>query len=300
MVNSACGHCRAIRDCSSALIAATRSSGRVRDTETMTSPTILAPLGRRRIASIPATLVSCMTRRADRVGQPLGRAVDERVDRRAAEAIACDGDEAGDADRRQRVGMGEARAGGDKADEDQDGGDEIARIVQRVGAERVARGRARRMGQRAPAHDVDDDREHDRADGEGVDVDRSVAAADALDRLDRDADRERGEKAGLGQRRHRLDLGVAEWMIGVGGLVGLAHGEEGQRARADVDRVMRAFREKRERAGSHARCELERRQDCARDDRGRRRALLQRRVVLGRMARLRLQSERPMCPGASP
>ncbi len=85
------------------------------------------------------------------------------------------------------------------------------------------------------------------------DVDRGAAAADALDRLDRDADRERGEKAGLGQRRHRLELGVAERMIGVGGLVGLAHGEEGERARADVERVMRAFRKKRERAGGEAR-----------------------------------------------
>ena len=156
------------------------------------------------------------------------------------------------------------------------------------------------MGQRAPAHDVDDDRENNRADGEGADVDRSVAAADALDRLDRDADRERSEKAGLGQRRHRLDLGVAKRMIGVGGFVGLAHGEQGERACANVDRVMRAFRDKRERAGSHARCELERGKNCARDDRGRRRALLQRRVVLGRMARLCRQSESSMCPGGFP
>ena len=113
------------------------------------------------------------------------------------------------------------------------------------------------MGQRPPARDVDDDRKQDRADGESPDVDRSAAAADAPDGLDRDADRERGQKAGLGQRRHRLDLGVAEWMIGVGRLVGLAHGEEGERARADVERVMRAFGEKRERAGSHARRKLE-------------------------------------------
>ena len=51
---------------------------------------------------------------------------------------------------------------------------------------------------------------------------------------------EHGQKSGLGQRRHRLDLGVAERMIVVGGLVGLAHGEKGQPARADVERVVRA------------------------------------------------------------
>ena len=41
---------------------------------------------------------------------------------------------------------------------------------------------------------------------------------DALIGCDRDADREHGEKTGFRQRRHRLDLGVAERMIGVAGL----------------------------------------------------------------------------------
>ena len=99
------------------------------------------------------------------------------------------------------------------------------------------------------------------------------AVADAPDGLDCDADRERGKKAGFGQRGHRLDLGVAERMFGVGGLVGLAHGEESERARADVERVMRAFREKRQRSGGEARCKLDRREDRACHDRGRRRAL---------------------------
>ena len=127
-----------------------------------------------------------------------------------------------------------------------------------------------------------------------------VAATDALDRLNRDADRERSEEAGLGQRRHRLDLGVAERMIVVRRLVGLAHGEQGERAGANVERVMRAFGEQRERAGGAARGQLERGKDRARDDRGRRRALLQRRVVLGRMARLCRQSEQSHVSGGLP
>ena len=146
--------------------------------------------------------------------------------------------------------------------------------MQRVGAERMARRQARDMDQRPPARDVDHDRKQNRADGESADVDRGAAVADAPDGLDRDADRERGEKAGFRQRGHRLDLGVAEGMFGVGGLVGLAHGEQGERARADVERVMRAFREKRERSGGEARCKLDRREDRARHDRGRRRPLL--------------------------
>jgi hypothetical protein len=42
---------------------------------------------------------------ADVVGQTLGRAIDERVDRRLAQAKAGDRDEAGDADGGQRVGV---------------------------------------------------------------------------------------------------------------------------------------------------------------------------------------------------
>jgi hypothetical protein len=39
-------------------------------------------------------------------------------------------------------------------------------------------------------------------------VGHGAAAAYSLDRLDRDANRQRSKKAGLGQRRHRLYLGV--------------------------------------------------------------------------------------------
>ena len=230
--------------------------------------------------------------RADGVGQTLGRAVDQRVDRRPAQTIAGDRDETGDADGGQRVGMRISGPGGGKAQEHEHGRDEVARIMQRVGQERMARGHARHMGQRAPAQSIGGDRKHDRADGEGVHVDGRAALADALHRLDRDADRECGEKAGLGQRRHRLELGVAEGMIGVGGFVGFAHGVEGQRARADIERVMRAFRKKRERAGGEPGRELDDGQDQAGRDRGRRRARLQRRRRLGRILRLRSQCER--------
>ena len=237
---------------------------------------------------------------ADGFGQPIGRAVDEGVDCRPAQPKACHGDETGDADRGQRVGMRIAGPRRGEAGEHQDRRNEVARIVERVGGERLARRHARHMGQRPPAQHIDRDRKQDRADGECVHVNRRIAAPDAPDRLDRDDDRERGENAGLGQRRHRLELGVAERMIGVGGLVGLAHREQGQRARADVERVMRAFRKKRERAGSKAGRELDDRQNRAGADRGRRRALLECRERLGRTARLRRQSARSHDFGASP
>ena len=167
--------------------------------------------------------------------------------------------------------------------------------MQGVRGERVARSDARDMGQRPPAHEVDGDREHDRADGEDVGVDLAAAAANARRRHDGDADRQRGEKAGLGQRRHRLDLGVAERMIGVGGLVGLAHGEEGERARADVERVVRALRKKRERAGNEPGRELDHRQDQAGRDRSRRRSAFHDRMRRGRiLADLPPIARRPM------
>jgi hypothetical protein len=54
------------------------------------------------------------------------------------------------------------------------------------------------MGRPAPAHKVDGDGEHDDAYREGVHVDYSSAGAYSLNRLNRDADRQCGEKAGLG------------------------------------------------------------------------------------------------------
>ena len=88
---------------------------------------------------------------ADGFGQASGRAVDERVDRRPAQAKAGHGDETGDADRGQRVGMRIAGPRRGEAGEHQDRRNEVARIVERVGGERVARRHARHMGQRAPA-----------------------------------------------------------------------------------------------------------------------------------------------------
>ena len=72
----------------------------------------------------------------------------------------------------------------------------------------------------------------------------------------RDAERERDEEAGLGERRDRFDLGVTERMVLVGGLVGDANGEIGEPAYGDVERVMRALGEQRERSRERAGREL--------------------------------------------
>jgi hypothetical protein len=86
--------------------------------------------------------------------------------------------------------------------------------------------------------------EHDDGDGDGVRVDDRGGAAFSLDRLDRDADRQRGKKAGLGQRCYRLYLGMAERVIGISGLVGPRTAKRGQlsRLRAEAPFVDTIFR----------------------------------------------------------
>ena len=66
------------------------------------------------------------------------------------------------------------------------------------------------------------------ANAKRVGVDVFAPLAEAAHRLEGDPDRERREEAGLRQRGDRLDLGVAERMILVGGLVRRANGEIGR------------------------------------------------------------------------
>ena len=65
----------------------------------------------------------------------------------AAEPEAGDRDEHGDADRRQSVGMGEAEPRRRQTDQNEKGRNEIARIVQGVGGQRVALGLSRDLRQ---------------------------------------------------------------------------------------------------------------------------------------------------------
>ena len=126
-------------------------------------------------------------------------------------------------------------------------------IMQGVGRERVAAGLAGDALQRAPAEGIDGDRGDDRGEGEAHSRGRRRCRRAGGPRDERDAEASTPEKAGLGQRRDRLDLGVAERVALVGGLVGDAHGEIGEAAGGDVERVMRAFGDERERAGDERR-----------------------------------------------
>jgi hypothetical protein len=112
-----------------------------------------------------------------------------------------------------------------------------------AGGERMARGPARDMGQRPPAREIHDDGEHDDADGEGVRVDHGGGAF-SLDRPDRDADRQRSKKAGLGQRPDRLYLGAAERVIASAGLSAPRTAKRGQLSslRAEAPFVDTIFR----------------------------------------------------------
>ena len=215
------------RPARSALIVATRSSGRVRETKMPSSPTICAPLRRRRRKSTPAMPGARLDRVAHLRRHPLRRGVEQGVDRAAAQVEAGDGDEQRDADGGQRVGVGQSLAGWRPG--------RPARAAKRRGRwKNAARRRPERRyrsplrcAERAPAHEVDGERDDDRREGEGIGVDMRSGSPGA-GAPEGDADREHEQEAGLRQRGDRLDLGVAERMVLVGGLVGLAHGKIGQ------------------------------------------------------------------------
>jgi hypothetical protein len=195
----------------------------------------------------------------------------------ASQPKTGDADEDCDADGRERVAVRPARPRRRETGEDEARGNEIAGIVQRVGGQRVAAGFSSDALEGAPTRDVDEDRQEDRHEREEIGVDRRRLRPDAAHGHEGDGGGQDEEEAGLRQRGHRLDLGVAERMLVVGGLVGFAHGEISQSARADVERVVRGLGEKRERSRHQPGDKLGERQRQARPDRSERGALLQRR-----------------------
>src|SRR5277367_5988034 len=120
-----------------------------------------------------------LDRVADLAGEALGRGVDQSVDGPPPQTKACDGDERRDADRGERIGADETRARRGEADQHQRRGDEVAREVQRVGRERIASRFRRDAPQRAPTHEIDDEREPDRRERERVGVDDRARLAEA-------------------------------------------------------------------------------------------------------------------------
>jgi hypothetical protein len=120
--------------------------------------------------------------------------------------------------------------------------------MQRVGGKRVAARFPRETSQRAPTNDIDEERKPDRPESKRIGARGRVGLPEAPDRGVSDANRENQQEPGLRERGDRLDLGVAERMILVRGLVRLANREIGQRADPDIDRVVRALGRERERA----------------------------------------------------
>ncbi len=62
----------------------------------------------------------------DFVGEAFRRGVDQRVDRAPPDLISGDGDETGDAERRQRIALRKAEMRGDEARDRQQGGEHVA------------------------------------------------------------------------------------------------------------------------------------------------------------------------------
>ncbi len=216
-----------------------------------------------------------MRDRSDLRGKTLRRRVNERIDGALADPEARHRDEKGKPQGRQGVALRIAvTRGGDPA-ERQGGADDIARKMQRVGGERVA---SRRRGdplQRTPTHQIDDDRGNQNPENERIGLDYCVVACKPLDRLDQYIDGEREQESGFDQSHQGLDLGMAELMLLVGGLIRDPYREIGEGGGCHIGEIMAGLGEDRERARGKPGGEFCRRHQRAHRDRGKRRSLLQ-------------------------
>src|SRR5215204_4489898 len=138
--------------------------------------------------------------------------------------------------------------------------------VRGIPLERRRLGRAR-LPEEEPGYGyVGDRREADHRDAETERIDRR-ALGQPPDRLVDDHPGPDQDQHALDRGREVLDLRVAEGMIRVGRLIGLAHRQEGDDRRHEVDRRVDRLGDDRYGAGDHARDELHRDQEQVRDDR---------------------------------
>ena len=187
------------------LIAATFSSGSVRETRPGPRRTPARRPGRTRTRSTETTPGTASARLRTCVRQALRRRVEERVDGALREAEPRDRDEQRDADRHERIGLRIAEGRGAEGGEHQDRVDEVGREMQRVGLERLAAGLPRDPPQRPPAPGIDDDRGDEHADGGPARLD--VASRRPTRRRtpsNATAPESRNRKRRLDQRRERL------------------------------------------------------------------------------------------------
>jgi hypothetical protein len=183
-------------------------------------------------------------------------ALQQHVGRLAHDAQHADDDDRRDQQREQRVDPGRAGQHDHRAaDDDADRAEHVARDVHQRGADVEVSLRAAR--QRQPDRDVD--RQADRRDPGHQRAGRQLRVHEALDRLDRDQDRDRGEQRSVGERREDL---VARETVGLPlrrRTPRLDRGGQRDTERDDVHHDVRRVREQRERTSLDAADALEHR-----------------------------------------
>jgi hypothetical protein len=145
--------------------------------------------------------------------------------------------------------------------------------VRGVGLERDGLRRRGAPVQEPGDEEVDDDRCRHHGDAEAQ-VRDLRADHEVADGLERDHAGAHEDQDALDHRGEVLDLLVAVGMRGVGGLVGLAHGDERHDRRDQVDRGVHRLGEQGDRPGDRARDDLDQDQAAVGRDRQRRRARL--------------------------
>ena len=143
--------------------------------------------------------------RGDAVARPLGGGVEQRIQRLAPETPARDGNETGDADRRERIAVAEAEHRGPEAEQHQTRSGQIRREMQRIRRQRLAAGLLGDLAQGTDAIDVDGDRHQQHREGKRGRFELAAAFDDSLDRLHHHDAGQHEQDHGLRQRRQALD-----------------------------------------------------------------------------------------------
>ena len=205
--------------------------------------------------------------RGDAVAGPLGGGIEQRIQRLAPEAPARDGNETGDADRRQRIAIAEAEHRGPEAEQHQARSGQVGGEMQCIRRQRLAAGLLGDLAQGTDAIDVDGDRHQQHREGKRGWFEMAAAFGESLDRLHHHDAGQHEQDHGFRQRRQALELSVAVVMLPVGGFVGRADGEIGDDRRPGVDQSMGGLGEQRKRARQEAGDKLADGDTCARQDR---------------------------------
>ena len=214
---------------------------------------------------------------ANAFDQARRRGVEQRIDRALAEPRADPEDDAGHAQRGERVGVGEpgrmqaiAQPDGGHAEENHQRAPDVSGEMKRVGFERVALVALGHAGEAPRARPVDGHGQAQNQDGSDARANMGLGEEQAAEGFPDDVDGSEEQQAGLDECGEIFDFSVAVGVNLVGRLVGNADGEIGEDGGNQVEAGVQRFREHAQAAGGGGQKHLQRNQHQCREDRAQR------------------------------